>query len=108
MLRRMELYGISPQPWANLGSLLRIQEVHVGVGTLDEQRIARLAELPQLQTLTFDRLEFTSEALAQMAKLRHVTKVKFTGCEITDADWTRITEALPNSRLLWNGQPRTR
>ena len=104
----MDLYGFTPQPWGHLGSLLRIQEVHVGVGKLDEQKISHLAELPQLQSLTFDRLEFTSEALAQMAKLRHVATVQFTGCEITDADWTRITEALPNSRLLWNGQPRAR
>ncbi|MFM9964367.1 MAG: hypothetical protein ACKV2Q_24460 [Planctomycetaceae bacterium] len=70
--------------------------------------VGQQVDVDQLQSLTFDRLEFTAEALAQMAKLRHVASVKFTGCEIPDADWAGITEALPNSRLLWNGQPRAR
>lgn len=107
-LQSMDLYGTSLTPWASLAPLQRIQLLLIGVNRLSDTHIERLAELPQLQTLSIDRTQLSPEALAAFAKLRHVATVQFTGCEITDADWTRITEALPNSRLLWNGQPRTR
>ena len=107
-LQSMNLFGTSLTPWCSLAPLQRIQSLLIGVNRLSDAHIARLAELPQLQTLTIDRTQLSPEALAAFTKLRHVATVQFSGCEITDADWTRITEALPSSRLLWNGQPRTR
>ena len=107
-LQSLDLYGTSLTPWASLAPLQRIQSLLIGVNRLSDAHIERLAELPQLQTLTIDRTQLSPEALAAFIKLRHVAAIHFTACEITDADWTRITEALPNTRLLWNGQPRQR
>lgn len=105
-LQNLDLYGPSETPWASLAPLQRIQSLLIGVNRLSDTHIERLAELPQLQKLWIDRTQLSPEALAAFMKLRHVATVQFTACEITDTDWTRITEALPNTRLLWNGQPR--
>lgn len=89
--------------WDNLSSLLRIRELLIGDGGCSEADVARIAEMPQLQTLTFAKITFTPEAIREIGCLRHVSKLSFTGCDISDDDWGMINAALPASSLLWNG-----
>ncbi len=98
-LRSLDLFGTHEHPWAGLATLQRIQTVLVGTNLLSDSHIERLAELPQLQTLTFDRCKVTPEALATLSKLRHVAKIRFEHCDLSDTDRAKIKEALPNSEL---------
>lgn len=107
-LQNLELYGTSPTPWTSLTPLQRIQSLLIGVSRLSEMHITRLAEVPQLQKLVFDRSQFSPEAVAAFSKLRHVSQIKFADCELSDSDWAQITAALPNCELSRNNSATAR
>ncbi len=105
MLKTVNLYGNSAE-LPDLSPLLGIEEVRLGAGKISSDDVHHLAELPQLHTLTFDRIEFVDDATGALNHLSHVREINFRGCEIDDTRWTQIVETLPSTRLLWNGKNR--
>ena len=95
-----------PSTWTRLADAMpQLRDLHLDNVGLDDADAAGLSRLPNLETLTLNRLpQLSDSGLASFATLPKLRYLSIKTCDaITPLGLATLRESLPNCEIVWDG-----